>query len=319
MNTEYSTITQASTILIDGATGYIGSHLINSLTKTCSDKTNIRCLIRKDAAASDVDSLEESGSSLFRADLNDTGLDTVFSQVDVACHLIGSIAPRKGETAAALHVGQTKRFVQECQKGRIKKIIMISACGADSKAESDYHRTKWQAEQIILGSGIPSVILRPSLVIGRTFGHRNSKLITRLEHLIRTKKLVPLIGGGNNKVQPIFIEDLVNAILCSFDLKNISNNNDSIIELGGAEVITLRELVQRMMAKLNIERSLLALPLPIASLAALVAQLMQEVPLISPDQVKIAKQDNICHHNGLESLIKRKPTTVDYALDSYHW
>jgi len=319
MNTKHPTLTQTNSILVDGATGYIGSHLIHSLTKTRNDKTNIRCLVRKNADASDVNFLETSGARIFRADLNDDGLDTVFSQVDVACHLIGSIALRKGETSTSLHIGQTERFVQQCLKARVKKIIMISACGADSKAESDYHRTKWQAERIVLDSGIPSLILRPSLVIGRISGNRNSKLIARLEYLIRNKKLVPLIAGGNNKVQPIFIQDLVEAILASFDLVGISTNNDSIAELGGPEIITLRELVQRMMAKLNIVRSVLALPLPVASLAAYLAQLTQVVPIISLDQIRIAKQDNICHNNKLELLIKRNLTNIDDALDSYQW
>ena len=87
----------------------------------------------------------------------------------------------------------------------------------------------------------------------------------------------------------------------------------------GGQKFTLRELVQRMMVKLKIERPVLSLPIPIASIAAYVAQLTQEVPIISLDQIKITKQDNVCHDNKLESLIKRSRTTVDNALNSYQW
>jgi uncharacterized protein YbjT (DUF2867 family) len=319
MNAQHPTLTQTTSILIDGATGYIGSHLVHALTETGNDKINVRCLVRKNADVSEVNLLETSGAQIFRADLTDNNLASIFSQVDTACHLIGSIAPRKGETSASLHIGQTERFVQQCLNAGVKKIIMISACGAAPQAQSDYHRTKWQAERLVLESGIPSFILRPSLVIGKTSGNRNSKLITRIEYLIRNKKLVPLIAGGKNKVQPIFIQDLIEAILASFDLTDGSAKENSIIELGGPEIITLRELVQRMMAKIGIERSILALPLPVASLAAHVAQLTQEVPIISQDQIKIARQDNVCHDNRLESLIKRKSTTINNALDSYGW
>jgi len=319
MSTQPYTLVQTNSILVDGATGYIGSHLVHYLTRSIDDKQKIRCLVRTKANSSDVDFLRSSGASLFEADLNETALDNIFSQVDVACHLIGSIAPPKGESSETLHIGQTERFVQQCVRSKVKKIIMVSACGAEPNAKSDYHRTKWQAERIILESGIPSLILRPSLVIGKTQGTRNSKLIARLENLIRNKKLVPLIKGGSNKVQPIFINDLIEAISASFSINNFAGPDGSIVELGGPEILSLKQLVQKIMNKIGIERPILALPLPIASIAAQIALLTQEVPVISPDQIKIALKDNICHNNGLKSLIGRNPTTLEAALDSYQW
>ena len=161
MNTQYPSVTQTNSVLVDGATGYIGSHLVHALAKIRDDKTKIRCLVRKNANDSDVNFLQTSGARIFRADLHDDGLDSAFSEIDIACHLIGSIAPRRGETPASLHVEQTERFVQQCLTAKVKKIIMVSACGANPRAESDYHSTKWRAERIILESGIPSHILRP--------------------------------------------------------------------------------------------------------------------------------------------------------------
>ncbi len=310
--------TQVSTILIDGATGYIGSHLIYALQKSQSTKPIVRCLVRKTANTADIDFLKSSGASVFQADLNGNLLDTIFSQVDVACHLIGSIAPRRGETSTSLHIEQTEHFVQCCLKGKVKKIIMVSACGADEQAQSEYHRTKWQAERIIEQSGIPAIILQPSLVIGKKTGARNSKLIARLENLIRNKKFIPLIAGGKNRVQPLFIGDLVEAILaCSLD--TISTSNTPVLELGGPEILTLKELVQKMMNKIGITHPTIDLPIPAAIAAAHLAELTQEVPIISRDQIKLAQQDNICSNNQLNSLLKRSPTTLEDALNSYQW
>lgn len=178
-------------ILIDGANGYIGSHLIHALKQLGRNQLNVRCLVKNDANSIEADFLQTIGGQVFRSDLgrNDNLLREAFDQVDVACHLIGSIAPRRGETSELLHIEQTKRFVECCLKAKVGKVIMVSACGAAAEAGTDYHRTKWLAEQVIKQSGLPAIILRPSLVVGKTVGQRNSKLMARLEDLIRHKRL----------------------------------------------------------------------------------------------------------------------------------
>lgn len=313
------TQTKINSILIDGATGYVGSHLTHTLMNSNMEKNNVRCLVRKEARKLDISVLEAFGAKVCRADLGSNDSESVFSGVEIACHLIGSIAPRRGETSAELHVGQTQHFVQQCLKNKVKKIVMVSACGADAHAQSEYHRTKWQAEQIILQSGIPSIILRPSLIIGRCAGIRNSKLLARLEELIRTKKFVPLIGGGYNKLQPIFIQDLINAILAACTLESTVAADSLIMELGGPEVLTLRELADHMMTKISISKPVINLPVPVAMAIAGTAQIVQKVPIISIDQVKMSQQDNVCVNNKLNTLIGRDGTFVDKALDSYQW
>jgi NADH dehydrogenase len=315
MNIQIPGNTKTLSVLIDGATGYIATHLIHALTKSNLDNTKVSCLVRKNANPIDMDFLRSFGANIHSANLGDGDLKLIFEGTDIAYHLIGSIAPRKGETASLLHVGQTESFIEECIKAKVKKIIMVSACGAHPEAQSEYHRTKWQAEKLVLDSPISAIILRPSLVIGRLVGHRNSKLITRLENLIREKKFVPLIAGGQNKVQPIFIQDLVEAMLAALNLEI----SDEIIELGGPEICTLKELVQKMMQKIKMEKTIVDLPVAVATAAATVAQLTQEIPIISQDQIKISQQDNLCTDNKLESLIKHRSTNIDTALNSYHW
>ncbi len=310
--------TSVQSILVDGATGYIGSHLIYALSKAGLNSESIRCLVRKNASSADINCLQATGTNVVQADLNGDLHEAIFSKVDVACHLIGSIAPRRGETSTSLHVEQTTNFVRCCLNSKIKKIIMVSACGADPEAQSEYHRTKWQAERIIENSGIPSIILRPSLVLGRITGNRNSKLIARMEDLIRNKKLVPLIAGGKNNLQPVFIGDLIDAIQTSiFD--NSPTSQQTIYELGGPEILTLRQLVQKMMAYIGITRQLMDLPIAAATAAAHLAELAQDTPIISLDQIKLAQQDNVCQDNQLESLIKRPSASIDEALSSYGW
>ncbi len=315
---DISTQTQISTVLIDGATGYIGSHLAYALKQL--PQLTVRCLAREGTDQANIEFLQTSGAKVWQANLGDKteAVAEAFSQADVACHLIGSIAPKRGETPESTHIEQTERFVEHCCQAKVNKVIMVSACGADSQSDIAYHHTKWQAEQIIKESGIPAIILRPSLIIGKTTGLRNSKLITRLQDLIADKKAVPLVAGGHNKVQPLFINDLVEAIITAiFKIKGDSGTNMPILELGGPEVLTLRELTVLLMQVMGKERSILDLPAPVAMAVAYSSEALQGVPILSRDQVKLSQKDNICSNNQLTALIHKSPTSVKEALASY--
>jgi NADH dehydrogenase len=317
---EKSTPIQVSNILIDGATGYIGSHLAQALNLRQLPQLTVRCLVRNGTHQDNINFLQTTGAQIVQANLDDTTskITEIFSQVDVACHLIGSIAPKRGETPELLHIKQTEQFADHCLKAKVSKIIMVSACGADPHSDIAYQRTKWQAEQIIKGCGIPAVILRPSLLVGKTTGVRNSKLIARLQDLIETKQSVPLVAGGHNKVQPLFISDLVEAIIASiFKINGNSRDNTPIYELGGAEVLTLRELAIHLMKVMGKERSILDLPAPVAMAIAYSSEALQGVPILSKDQVKLSQQDNICANNQLSALIEKVPTSLEESLASY--
>jgi len=313
------TQTQVTNVAIDGATGYIGSHLAYALKHQLPQST-VHCLARKGTAQENIEFLQTTGAQIWQANLDQQTetIAEVFSQADVACHLIGSIAPKRGETPESIHIQQTEGFVRHCLQAKIGKIIMVSACGADAQSDIAYQRTKWQAEQIIKECSIPAIILRPSLIIGKTTGLRNSKLIARLQDLILHKQAVPLVAGGHNKVQPLFINDLVEAIITAiFKIKGGSGNNMPVLELGGPEVLTLRELTVRLMKVMGKERSILDLPAPVAMAVAYSSEALQGVPILSRDQVKLSQQDNVCSNNQLSALIKNSPTSIEEALASY--
>ena len=315
-----STETQVTDVLIDGATGYIGSHLVYALKKLSLSHLTVRCLTRKGTAQENIEFLQTTGAQILQANLDEKtdAINKMFSGADVACHLIGSIAPKRGETPESIHIQQTERFVQHCLKAKVGKIIMVSACGADEQSDIAYQRTKWQAEQIIKDSSIPAIILRPSLIVGKTIGLRNSKLINRLQDLILNKQTVPLVAGGHNKVQPLFINDLIEAIVTAiFKIKGDTGANVPVIELGGPEVLTLRDLTTRLMKVMSLERSFLDLPAPVAMAVAYSSEALQGVPMLSRDQVKLSQQDNICIDNQLTNLMQKSPTGVDEALASY--
>ncbi len=302
-----------STIVVDGASGYIGTHLVAALVKSGH---KIHCLVRPGAATADTDLLTSIGAKVCILNLCDTSSSAMeaFAGATVAVHLIGSIAPKKGERLETLHGEMTKCLIKHCKQNHVPKVVMISALGAAQDALSLYHRTKWQAEEYLRHSGLNYVILRPSLVVGRTTGYKDSKLVRRLCNIIGSRKLVPLVAGGNNLIQPLFIDDLVQAIDLTVSLPIWDRQ---ILEVGGPQAITMQDFVKQLMTQLNVHRQIINLPLPVASTVAWVCEHLQEVPLLSSDQLKLSCQNNICKDNALTNRLKLSLTPLSKALETY--
>ncbi len=313
-------MTRSGYVLVDGASGYVGSHLVFALS---NGAYGVRCLVHPKAQEEDIAVLKSCKAEIFRGSLIDPSSEEAirraFEDVVAAVHLIGSVAPKRGEKLSDLHIEQTRAFVKYCQEAKVAKIVMVTALGSGKQAKSEYHRTKWQAEEVVRRSGIPYVILRPSLIIGRTFGRRNSKLVMRYLKIIGTKRIVPLIAGGGNKVQPIFVGDLIFAIMrCVFTDAADAAVFGHEFELGGPEVITMHQFVEMLMEQVVGERkSICSVPAPLANAFAVAMQICQEVPTLSTDQVRIAQQDNICHENALKLVLDIEPTSLSKALATY--
>jgi uncharacterized protein YbjT (DUF2867 family) len=304
-------------VLVDGATGYIGSHLVADLI---AQELCVRCLVRETANQDDIRFLSSLGAQIVATELNEKSgkARRAFDGVTAAVHLIGSVAPKQGETFENLHAEPTAAFAALCRATNVPKAIMITALGTGPHAASEYHRSKFKAETILRESKVPAIFLRPSLVVGRTTGNRDSKLVKRYCDLIRTKKTVPLIGGGKNKIQPIFIGDLVAAIRKTIQMQAGGAGNDAhAFELAGPSSMTMSEFVGNLMTVMGIERKLTTIPAPLAKLIAMIAEKMQEVPIISQDQVILATADNVCQNNHMETIFNIKPSHVSIALRSY--
>lgn len=308
-------------ILVDGATGFLGSHLVAALLAHGAD---VRCLVHSGAKKEDIDVLAKLGAKIIQGDLSSDSatVSDAFKSVKVAVHLIGSIAPRKGLTHEDLHVGMTRAFVEKAKQSGAESILMVTALGTRKDASSSYHATKFLAEECVRESGLPAVILRPSLLVGRQIGRRDSKLVQRLLTVIATKKAIPLVNGGTNKLQPLFIGDMSEAAVVCIDKLSDPQQRDMFakrepIELGGDEVISMHDFVGKLMNIVHTNKSIIKLPYPVAMAIASVAEMLQDVPVLSKDQVRLSMRDNVCSANKIEELLGHKATPLDAALGAY--
>lgn len=309
-------LSQKGAILVDGATGYLGNHLVAALAASGAE---IRCLVHRGAKNEDIEVLKKLGAKIFVGELtgNDDEVSNAFKDTRVGVHLIGSIAPKKGTNHNHLHVEMTDSFIEKAKAAGVGSALMVTALGTKSDAVSTYHSTKFLAETSLRKSGLASIILRPSLLVGRQVGRRNSKLVERLLKVISEKKAVPLVNGGINKLQPLFIGDMALAAVASIDRLLSGKAEQEPFELGGPEVLTMRDLVKLLMSVRGVDKPVVALPYPVAMAAATVCQLVQDVPVLSCDQVKLSMRDNICTDNRIEELLGAKPVPLSTALQVY--
>lgn len=191
-----------STILITGATGFIGSHLAAAL----ADRGHhIVCAIKNPAAKNlderftyiDADYTRDFDPGIWRARL---------AGVDVVINAVGIIREQGLQTFNSLHDRAPSALFSACAETDIK-VVQISALGADEQAQSRYHLSKRSADNFLLSSGSRCVIVQPSLVYGS--GGTSAKLFTLLASL----PVIPLPGTGQQQIQPIHIDDLTDAIV----------------------------------------------------------------------------------------------------------
>lgn len=306
-------VEHAGIIAVDGATGYLGNHLVARLA-SCS--LRVRAIVRSSSCPQDIAFLQATGAEVVAAELSQSSsiLNKTLENVSTAVHLIGSIAPARGQSLEQLHARQTESLVKAAQLSGVSKIVMVTALGTGKDAASLYHRTKWQAEEILKESKLNYVILRPSLIVGRQVGRRDSKLVARYRQLIASRPTVPLIAGGKNLIQPVFVGDLVS---CLVESATGARFDGETLEVGGSEVLTMREFVSKLMQVMGVVKPCIALPEFAARLLAIFAEAMMPVPLVSRDQVKLSLQDNVCLDNALQSKFKIAATPLETALEGY--
>lgn len=203
-------------ILVTGATGFVGSHLLKKL-----DKYEVSILSRK--------KIPINGVNVFVGDLFDKKILLGASKVDVVIHLAGS---SEGNVYKINYEG-TKSLIDACRENKVKKLIFISSY--DAILNTEYGKSKLKAEDYLKNSGLNYIIFRPTVIYGRDNKKDLGKIISLIKFGIAT---IP--SDGNFKLQPLFIDDIVSLILKSVESK--SKNKTYFI--GGGDALTFNDVVK---------------------------------------------------------------------------
>jgi NADH dehydrogenase len=277
-------------ILITGATGFVGREIV----KQARDQGfAVRALVREPNRARWLE--RAFGVELFHGNiLNPDSLSGSMKDVKCVIHLVGIIRERLELTFERVHVDGTRHIVDAAKKGGVKRFLHMSALGTRADARSRYHKTKWAAEEIVRGSGLNWTIFRPSVIFGK-----DDEFVNDLARVIRLAPFAPVIGDGNNKLQPVAVEDVARCFLAA--IRNDASVGQTY-DLVGPKAYTMNELMGVLLRAMGKRRKLIHLPLPIARAQACIMEKLLNRPPFTSDQLLMLQEDNTGDASAAEKM-----------------
>jgi NADH dehydrogenase len=296
--------------LVAGGTGFIGSHIVNELWKKGHP---VRVLTRNPADArkrlKDIDVEYLKGDVLEPASLSKAmdGVSTVVTSVQFPNHPVEN--PSKGYTYEKYDAQGTENLVAAAKAaGGVTQFIYLSGAGVRSDRPEPWFRAKFRAETAVINSDISYTIFRPSWVYGR-----EDRSLNRFVRFARYLPAVPLIGNGRNRVQPLFILDLADAVV-----RAIGNPaaRRMVFEIGGPQTLTMNEVAETILDVLGRRKPILHQPVWLMKAIASPLSLLPK-PLLSPSAIDFIMMDEVVDNSDVVSALKLDLTRLADGLSTY--
>lgn len=308
-----TTLNQPKLVTVFGGSGFVGRHVVRALARR---GYRIRVAVRRPDLAGHLQPLGGVGQ-IAAVQANLRNRDSVDRAVKGADHVINCVGIlfESGRNSFDAVQDFGARAVAEAARAEGAGLTHVSAIGADAESESVYARSKARAEAAIAKILPDAIIVRPSIIFGP-----EDDFFNKFAEMARLSPVLPLIGGGHTKFQPVYVGDVAEAVARSVDG---ALEPGKIYELGGPHVMTFRQCLEEMLKIIRRKRTLVSLPW---SMAALIGRLASLVPLIDPpltdDQVKLLRSDNVVSDEAERDKrtlagIGIRPVTVDAILPSY--
>ena len=301
-------------VTVFGGSGFVGTQAVRALARR---GWRVRVAVRRPALAQDLRILGDVGQvQPVRCDITSPDdVSAALKGADAAVNLVGLLFETPGRGFKASHVEGARNIAEACVAANVRRLVQISAIGADAQSDAEYGRTKGEAEAEARRVKPDTVILRPSIVFGNGDGFLN-----RFASMATMSPALPLIGGGETKFQPVWVGDVAEAIARSVVRTDAAGRT---FELGGPEVWSFKSILQYILRETG--RSRLLAPLPffaaeaIGSLAEITA-VLGIAPVLTRDQVVMLKSDNVVAP-GAEGLsaFGIDPTGLEAIAPSYLW
>lgn len=270
-------------ITIIGGTGFVGSYVV----KLLAERGYQISIIARDAetnfhikTAGDVGQIKLISGDITRPESLQGKLNGSHAVINLA-GILFQRGRQKFDSVQAQGAGHLATLAKQAGAGRF---VHVSAIGADSASPSHYARSKAAGEQAVRAAFPGSTILRPSIIFGI-----EDNFFNKFAQLASLTPFLPLIGGGKNKFQPVYVMDVAHAALAAVEQDSLPGKT---FELGGPSVYTFREILEFIFRTIGRKPAFLPLPYALASLMGTFANLLPTPPLTA-DQVALLKSDNI--------------------------
>jgi uncharacterized protein YbjT (DUF2867 family) len=272
-------------IFLTGGTGFVGTAVAEEIRRRGHA---IRALVRDVERTS---ALRAAGAELVAGDVTDPRtLAGAVRGCDAVVHLVGIIRERGARTFEAVHVGGTQHVLVAAKEAGVRVFVHMSALGA-KPAGTPYHRTKFEAEERVRGSGLAHVVFRPSIVFDR-----ESPVVRIWRRQVRWLPLVPVLGDGRYRLQPVARRDVAAAFVAALEREETWN---ATYELVGPDVLTYDEILDAIGAALGTPRVRKAhLPLAAVRPALRLAAALHLPTPLTPDELQMLLEENVATQPG---------------------
>ena len=269
-------------VLITGASGFVGRAVTGEVVRAGH---SVRALVRRPPPEDDGSVVWVPGSILAPEALREAARGC-----EAVIHLVGIIGEVGDQTFERVHHEGTLRVLEACQSAGVGRWIHMSALGTRPGAASRYHRTKWAAEEAVRGSGLRWTIFRPSVIYGPGDG-----FVNLFERMSRWSPVLPVIGRGTARLQPVPVESVAQAFARSLDAEcTIGKTYD----LCGTDRLTLAEILATILRVTGRRRLRMPVPRAVAQvqahlLEAIFPALLGRAAPLSCDQLRMLDEDNL--------------------------
>jgi len=276
-------------ILVTGGTGFVGPRVVHALRER---DLPVRALVRNPAGRS-ATTLAAWGAELVPGDMSDAeSLRRAVEGCDVVVHLVAIRQGREEQFRQVMEQG-TRDLVAAAMAAGVKRFVLMSALGTSEETKDlvPYYHAKWEQEQTVQGSGLEHVIFRPSFVFAKDGG-----ILPTFRRLARLSPVTPIIGSGQQQIQPIWIEDVAAYFAQGVDQPEAANR---IFELGGPDAVTWNEFWRRLKRVLGQRRPSLHVPVALMRANAMVTErLPGNIPLTRDLLTMLEHGDNVVTNDG---------------------
>ncbi|MET3519831.1 complex I NDUFA9 subunit family protein [Mesorhizobium abyssinicae] len=300
-------------VVVFGGSGFVGRHVVRALAKR---GYRIRVACRRPDLAGHLQPLGNVGQiQPVQANVRVRwSIDRAVQDADHVVNLVAILHESGRQKFGAVHEFGA-RAVAEAARSVGAGLTHISALGADLNSASVYARTKALGEKAVLETISDAVIFRPSI----NFGPEDS-FFNRFANMARYSPVLPLLGGGQTKFQPVYVGDVAEAIARSVDGKV---EGGRVYELGGPQVLTFKQCMEELLTVIDRRRILAPVPWWVANLQASILGLLPN-PLLTKDQVLQLREHNIVsdqatRENRTLAGLGLQPQSIGTILPSYLW
>ncbi len=301
-------------VTVFGGSGFVGRHVVRALAKR---DYRIRVAVRRPELAGHLQPLGKVGQiHAVQANLRyPASVQAAMRDSHAAINLVGILVEGGAQTFDAVQ-GSGAGTVAKAAAAAGARMVHVSSISADENSLSRYGRSKAAGEKAVREAVPAAAILRPSVVFGPEDNFSN-----RFAALARVSPALPLIGGGATKLQPVYVGDVATAVADAVDGKT---RPGAIYELGGPEVLTMREIMEIILAVIERKRMLVSLPFGLAKLQALALQFAPGPLKLTPDQVALLRADNVVSDTAKSAGLTLEglgivPDSLEAVAPQYLW